>query len=85
MNDEKVPVERESETVKHRTWRGINVNLKDFDDPRLEWRRLFGEAFGTFFLVLVASGAGVVNTVSFGAIGRVAAVVILIDAAQRDG
>lgn len=31
---------------------------KDFDDPRLEWRRLFSEVLGTFFLVLVAAGGG---------------------------
>jgi len=28
--------------------------LKSFDDPSLEWRRLFSETFGTFLLVLVA-------------------------------
>ena len=31
---------------------------EDFDDPRLEWRRLFSELLGTFFLVLVAAGGG---------------------------
>ena len=31
---------------------------EDFDDPRLEWRRLFSEMLGTFFLVLVAAGGG---------------------------
>jgi aquaporin Z len=36
---------------------------------------LFGESFGTFLLVVVASGADVVNAVSLGAVGRVAAVV----------
>jgi len=51
------------------------LNLKDFDNPRLEWRRLFGEVFGTFFLVVVAAGAGVVNAVSLGEVSRVAAVV----------
>jgi aquaporin Z len=33
----------------------------DFWDDRYEWRRLFSEALGTFFLVLVAVGAGMVN------------------------
>ena len=33
---------------------------KDFDDPKLEFRRLFSEALGTFFLVLVAVGGNVV-------------------------
>jgi aquaporin Z len=31
---------------------------RDFDDPSLEWRRLFSELLGTFFLVLVAAGGG---------------------------
>jgi aquaporin Z len=54
---------------------GPKLTRKDFDDPRLERRRLFGEVFGTFFLVVVAAGAGVVNAVSLGEVGRVAAVV----------
>jgi aquaporin Z len=33
----------------------------DFWDDRYEWRRLFSEVLGTFFLVLVAVGGGVVN------------------------
>ena len=41
---------------------------------RLEWRRLLAELGGTFFLVLVAAGAGVVNAVSQGQVGRTAAV-----------
>jgi len=45
-----------------------------FDDPTREWRRLFSELFGTFLLVLAGAGAGVVNAVSHGAIGRGAAV-----------
>ena len=32
---------------------------KDFDDPRLEYRRLFSELLGTFALVLVAAGGGI--------------------------
>ena len=32
--------------------------ITDFDDPRQEWRRLFSELLGTFFLVLAASGGG---------------------------
>jgi len=30
----------------------------DFDNPRREWRRMFSELFGTFALVLVAAGGG---------------------------
>ena len=38
------------------------------------WRRLFSELFGTFLLVLVGAGGGVVGAVSHGAISRGAAV-----------
>jgi len=41
----------------------------------LEMRRLFSEVLGTFFLVLVAVGGGVVNTATQGAISQVALVV----------
>jgi aquaporin Z len=34
---------------------------QEFDDPRLEYRRLFSELLGTFFLVLVAAGGGVLH------------------------
>jgi aquaporin Z len=33
----------------------------EFDDPRLEWRRLFSEMLGTFMLVLVAAGGGLLH------------------------
>jgi aquaporin Z len=32
-----------------------------FDDPSLEWRRLFSELLGTFMLVLVAAGGGILH------------------------
>jgi aquaporin Z len=38
----------------------------EFDDPRLEYRRLFSEAWGTFLLVLVAAGGGVIGATVFG-------------------
>jgi len=44
-----------------------------FDDPRLEWRRLFSELLGTFFLVLVAAGGGIFH--AEGRISLAAAVV----------
>ena len=47
---------------------------RNFDNPRLEWRRLFAEVLGTFFLVLVGAGGGVVNAVSHGQITRATAV-----------
>jgi aquaporin Z len=40
----------------------------EFDNPRREWRRLFSEVFGTFLLVVVAAGGGVVNAVSPGSL-----------------
>src|SRR2546426_6427107 len=46
----------------------------DFDDPALEWRRLFSEILGTFLLVMAGAGAVVVGAVSGGAISRTAAV-----------
>jgi aquaporin Z len=48
--------------------------LLEFDEPRLEWRRLFSELFGTFLLVLVGAGGAVVGALSHGAISRPAAV-----------
>ena len=41
----------------------------------LELRRLFSEVLGTFFLVLVAVGGGLVNTATRGAISQVALVI----------
>jgi aquaporin Z len=45
----------------------------EFDDPRLEWRRLFSEMLGTFLLVLVAAGGAIVH--ALGQISLAAAVV----------
>ena len=38
----------------------------DFLNPSLEWRRIFAETWGTFLLVLVAAGGGVVAAFSGG-------------------
>src|SRR5664279_597856 len=46
-----------------------------FEDMRFEWRRWFSEILGTFFLVVVAVGAGVVDARDHGGVGRVAQVV----------
>ncbi len=46
---------------------------QQWDDPKLEWRRLFSELLGTFFLVLVAAGGGIL--VGEGKISLAAAVV----------
>ena len=48
-------------------------NRDDFDNPRLEYRRLFSELLGTFFLVLVAAGGGLLH--GLGQISLAAAVV----------
>ncbi len=45
----------------------------EFDDPSLEWRRLFSELLGTFMLVLVAAGGGLLH--AKGQISLAAAVV----------
>ena len=49
--------------------------VQDFNDPRQEWRRLFSEVLGTFFLVLVAAGGGMMGHAFPGVISRTAAVV----------
>jgi len=48
--------------------------IEDFNDPRQEWRRLFSEVLGTFFLVLVAAGAGMIGRAFPDTISREAAV-----------
>jgi aquaporin Z len=40
----------------------------DFLDPAHEWRRIFAETWGTFLLVLVAAGGGVMAVKSGGAV-----------------
>ena len=44
----------------------IDDTMADFLDERLEWRRLLSELWGTFLLVLVAAGAGVVGALPAG-------------------
>ena len=48
--------------------------MQDFQDPSQEWRRLFSELLGTFFLVLVACGGGVMGQAFPDTISRTAAV-----------
>lgn len=47
----------------------------DFRDPSQEWRRIFSEVLGTFFLVLVAAGGGMMGQAFPNTISRTAAVV----------
>jgi hypothetical protein len=49
--------------------------IEDFEDPKQEWRRLFSELLGTFFLVLVAAGGGMMGQAFPDTISRTAAVV----------
>lgn len=55
--------------------RDVQERIENFKDPHQEWRRLFSELLGTFFLVLVAAGAGMMNAAFPGSISRSAAVV----------
>ena len=49
--------------------------LADFQNPKQEWRRLFSELYGTFFLVLVAAGGGMMGQAFPNTISRTATVV----------
>ena len=55
--------------------RSIVQSMDDFDDSSQEWRRLVSELLGTFFLVLVAAGAGMMGQAFPDTISRTAAVV----------
>ena len=48
--------------------------VEDFNDTSQEWRRLFSELLGTFFLVLVAAGGGMMGQAFPNTISRTAAV-----------
>jgi len=55
--------------------REVEDALNNFQDPGQEWRRLFSEVLGTFFLVLVAAGGGMMGQAFPDTISRTAAVV----------
>jgi aquaporin Z len=55
--------------------RNLTERITNFNDPRQEWRRLFSELLGTFFLVLVAAGGGMMSHAFPGVISHSAAVV----------
>jgi aquaporin Z len=48
--------------------------LEDFQNPKQEWRRVVAEVYGTFFLVLVAAGGGMMGRAFPDTISRQAAV-----------
>ena len=49
--------------------------LDEFDDPKLEWRRLFAELLGTFLLVLAGAGGSLLHVQTHGQVTLSAAVV----------
>ncbi len=55
--------------------KGVIERITDFNNPKQEWRRLFSEVMGTFLLLLVAAGAGMMNAAFGDPISRTAAVV----------
>ncbi|MGE0066065.1 MAG: MIP/aquaporin family protein [Solirubrobacterales bacterium] len=55
--------------------RDVVAPAEDFADPGQEWRRLFSEAYGTFLLVLVAAGGGMMGQAFPDTISRTAAVI----------
>jgi aquaporin Z len=57
------------------TLESLEKVFDDFRDPRQEWRRLVSELLGTFFLVLVAAGGGMMGEAFPNTISRTAAVV----------
>lgn len=63
-----VPLPEQSPEEQRRQRMLIGSTAPDFMDVSHEWRRLFSEAWGTFLLVVVAAGAGVVSAKSAGAV-----------------
>jgi aquaporin Z len=55
--------------------REVTGPIRDFHDPRQAPRRLFSELYGTFLLVLVAAGGGMMGQAFPNTISRTAAVV----------
>jgi aquaporin Z len=54
--------------------RDITGPMRDFQNPDQEWRRLFSEFYGTFLLVMVAAGGGMMGAAFPNTISRTAAV-----------
>jgi aquaporin Z len=55
--------------------KNVVERITDFNNPKQGWRRLFSEVMGTFLLLLVAAGAGMMNAAFGDPISRTAAVV----------
>ena len=67
----------QSVTERITAWLDVDLirPIEDFKNPNQEWRRLFSELLGTFFLVLVAAGGGMMGQAFPDTISRTAAVV----------
>jgi aquaporin Z len=63
-----------AESIRHLLEADVKA-LAEFKSPSFWWRRLFSELFGTFFLVLVAAGAGMMMKAVPGSVSIGAAVV----------
>ena len=74
MSDEG-EVKRAEEFVAGWVDRDIIKAVSDFQDPTQEWRRLVSELYGTFLLVIVAAGGGMMSQAFPDTISRTAAVV----------
>jgi len=72
VSDQRSP---EENVIRRVIDRDVIQRIEDFKDPHQEWRRLFSEFYGTFFLVLVAAGGGMMSQAFPGTISRTAAVV----------
>ena len=72
MSQEQTP----TQSARFERWFEVEVvqPIADFQDPKQEWRRLFSELLGTFFLVLVAAGGGMMSQAFPNTISRSAAV-----------
>jgi aquaporin Z len=75
MTERQPPEQARAPGLVARYEQSVERRIEDFADPRQEWRRLFSELFGTFLLVLVAAGGGMMGKAFPGAISNAAAVI----------
>ncbi len=69
------PVKRAESEILALIDRDVTEPMANFQDPNQEWRRLFSELYGTFLLVIVAAGGGMMGEAFPNTITRSAAVV----------
>jgi aquaporin Z len=68
-------VQRVEGVVAERLEKDVLEPMANFQDPSQEWRRLFSELYGTFLLVIVAAGGGMMSDAFPNTITRTAAVI----------